>query len=498
VRAERSYIGIAIAEGPLVFRKSPIYALIGALLLEGALVHRAYADNLPYSVRTHAYSGWNATVNGDVRTIGMAGATVGLADTFLAAADNPSGLGMMLQGADENYVTNQVSDGHVQNPNSPMETKSLGVAVSLHPWAFSLGLVTDSREGQSYYIPNTPGLNSVTVTSREVRFGAARLLMDDKLSIGVSLNIGQGEEEIEPQSQTPGPTSVQHAYRVGATLGGMLQLHNHFLLGMSYTLPMTYNFNNGTTAPQLPGFYQPVVDPERFALGLGWVPNRNARMDFSVFAVGRSPNAALIRDDTTQIGTHVTFQPHAGVAYTFADFKNVKGTVFTGSYFEWSRLDGESNRVHATGGLEIKPYIFTVGIGTDVSSQYSNFILSVGVDLFQVLQRVKIVPIPYSPPHQGLWPSPIHLVDAGLPRPLVKDWRPQGPDMNPIHVIQKIPERTEKAVQEFKKEWNKDSATKEKEKKREKKKKEKLEKKKEKKEKLKEEKEEKKEKSDLE
>jgi hypothetical protein len=456
--------GIRIAEWPGVFRiffsrffikliiSVFMNVFMGTFLLEGLAFHSSFADTLPYGVRTHAYSGWNATVSGDVRTIGMAGATVGLADTFLAASDNPGGLAMTLQGADENYVTNQVSDSHVQNPNSPNETESLGVAVSLHPWAFSLGLVTTSREGQTYAIPNTPGFNSVTVTSRELRMAASRLLLDDRLSVGLSLNIGQGEEEIEPQFQS-GPTSVDHVYRVGATFGGQYQLPNHFLLGASYALPVTYSFSGAGAASQLPGFYQPIVVPERFAMGLGWIPNRNARMDFSVFAVGRSPNAALIRDDVTQIGTHDTFQPRLGAAYVFADFKNVKATAFGGTYFEWSRIDGESNRVHATGGLEVKPYVFTVGIGTDLSSGYSNFILSVGVDLLQVLERVKIVPTPYSPPHQGFLPSAIRLSDAGLPRPMVKDWVQKGPDMNPIEVIKKIPERTKVAVKELKKDW---------------------------------------------
>jgi hypothetical protein len=224
--------------------------LIGIFLLEGMIVQRSFADTLPYSVRTHGYSGWNATVSGDVRTIGMAGATVGLADTFLATRDNPSGLAMTLQGADENYVTNQVSDSHVQNPSSPISTENFGVAVSLHPWAFSLGLVTTSREGQTYAIPSTPGFNSVTVTSRELRMSAARLLLDDRLSVGLSLNIGQGEEEIEPQFQS-GPTSVDHVYRLGTTIGGMYQLPNHFLLGASYSPPLTYSFGGATPAPQL-------------------------------------------------------------------------------------------------------------------------------------------------------------------------------------------------------------------------------------------------------
>jgi hypothetical protein len=423
------------------------------LLILSCSVSRA--DPLPYTTRTHPYTGWNTTVSGDVRTVGMAGATVGLADTFLAAADNPGGLAMTLKDADANFSSNKIADRHVQNPDYPITTGDIGVAATFYPWAVSLGYVTPSREGQPYSITGFPGQADVTVTTREFRLGVARVFADNRFSLGLSLNIGQGEEEIE--FVNGGPDSVEHAYTLGATFGSMYRLPNHLLLGASYTLPVTYHFDrpSGSNIPPVSGFYQSILVPERFALGLGWIPNRYARTDVSLFVVGRSPGAALLGDEQSPIGDHVSVQPRLGGAYIFADYKNVRGTLFAGTYYEMNRIDDAGSRLHATAGVEVQPWIFTLGFGMDVAEQYSNFIYSIGVDIVRVLMKGRIVPKPYQPPHQGMFPSPVHLSDAGLPRPLVKDWQPKGPDMNPIKIIEKIPERTKKEVKVLKKKLKK-------------------------------------------
>ena len=65
-----------------------------------------HADPLPYTVRTQPYNAWPTTVRGDIRTVGMAGASVGLGDTFIASTANPAGPAMTLQGADLSYTSN--------------------------------------------------------------------------------------------------------------------------------------------------------------------------------------------------------------------------------------------------------------------------------------------------------------------------------------------------------------------------------------------------------
>ncbi len=408
----------------------------------------ASADTLPYSVRTHAYNGWNSTVSGDVRTVGMAGATIGLPDTFLSATDNPSGLSMLLGDADDNVTGNSISDSHLQNQAYPLDTNSAGVAVNFYPWGVSFGYVTTSREGMPYELPSSGGLlSALDVSAREFKLGLSRMLLNQRLSLGASLNWGYAEEQI-----SPGPDA--HDTAIGATLGALMNFSKHWVGGLSFALPMNYAFADASAqnpTPELPGFYQPLVSPPRLGIGAGWIPNRFARVSLSVLAIGTNSGAALLADDRTAVGSSVTLQPRVGAAYCFVDYKEFTGTVFAGSYFETSRIDGASNRVHVTSGIEIHPWVFTVGAGADLSAGYSNYLTGLGIDIFKVLAKADIIPTPYRPASRGILPTPVHLQDEGLPRALVKHWKKRGPDMNPIKVIGDVPGRTQKKYYEVKK-----------------------------------------------
>ena len=84
-------------------------------LLAATTVTRAAAQStLPYSTRTLSFSGLGTTVHGDLRTVGMGGASAGLADTFAAALDNPAGLAMTVGIGDIHFATDSIADGNIQ------------------------------------------------------------------------------------------------------------------------------------------------------------------------------------------------------------------------------------------------------------------------------------------------------------------------------------------------------------------------------------------------
>src|SRR3954468_20102537 len=122
---------------------NPIQALgLGLALFLGALAWPAGAgavEALPYTTRTQPFTGWSGTARGDIRTVGMAGATVGLADTFLATGDNPAGLAMTLNGGDLSFSSNNVYDAHIQNFDDAVSSNAYGVALPVYPWGFGLG-----------------------------------------------------------------------------------------------------------------------------------------------------------------------------------------------------------------------------------------------------------------------------------------------------------------------------------------------------------------------
>src|SRR5438128_2419859 len=70
---------------------------------------------LPYANRTHQYSAWGTTVQGDLATLGMAGAEVGLADSRVGSVDNPAGVPLTLDSSGFQITGNNFQDGYLQS-----------------------------------------------------------------------------------------------------------------------------------------------------------------------------------------------------------------------------------------------------------------------------------------------------------------------------------------------------------------------------------------------
>lgn len=416
-------------------------------------------DSLPYSVRTQPYNAFNTFAGGDTRTVGMAGATVGLADTFLAATNNPAGLGLTLNALDTNLTNNDIHDAHVQNYSEPIGTPTaLGIAFNHYPWGVSLGMIPVGREGQLYTLPPTasPGLPGkaaeLLTESHEFRMAGGMVLFDDRLSLGGSLNVGRGEEEIiVPQT---GLDDDRHAATVGATLGALYKFRERLLIGLSYTTPMHYSIGGAATG--LPGFFQNLDTPQRLELGAGWIPNRSFRGAVQLSWIGTTPGAALLSDNAVSVGSAGTLQPKIGLAYVFADFRDFQGTTFLGEYYESTRIAGTSNRFHETFGIELKPWFVTLGGGFDEAPGFENILYSVGVDAGYVLERLHLVPDFGRHLYQGTFPNPVRRSDDDLARPLRQQWPPPAsekkPELNPITAIEQIPERVKKEKERLQKE----------------------------------------------
>ncbi len=411
---------------------------------------------LPYSRRTRPYNGFTSGPVGDIRTVGMAGATAGLGDTFLAASSNPAGLAMTLGGGDTNLSQNEIHDGNLQEYSERIGLGSIGAAANAYPWGFSMGRVPIGQEGQNYILPSgspAPFNNQashISIATHEYRFAVARIFWKNRLALGGSLNIGLGEEEIgSPRNMGTLPLSAysddHHKTGVSGTLGAMAQFSRRLLLGVAYTFPMHYAFEAEPT-PALPGFLQPMDVPSRFDVALGWIPNRLIRGSAGLTVIGKTPGAALLRDDSSLVGDSAVYQPKLGLAYVFLEFGTFKGTLFTGTYFEHSRIEGVSSRMHVTGGIEVKAWIVTTGLGVDASSNYKNSLFSLGLDLGRILQGLNLMPTPTPPRQAGLFHNPIYLSDEGLARPLVENWQPGGPDMNPLTIIKDLPENVKKEM----------------------------------------------------
>jgi hypothetical protein len=413
-----------------------------------AEVAASATTNLPYVVRTQPYSGYFSTVHGDTRTVGMAGATVGLADTFIASLDNPSGLAMTLGVGDDTFSSDKEYDSHVQSSEDSMSLNDFGVAFGAYPWGFSLGYVSPYREDASYFTAADPNdAAELDTTVREFHLGVARVFFNDRLSLGGNLIVGQAERAMQFPS-SPAFNAADHSYGVSGTLGAMYQWPNHVLLGVSYTTPVNYSAST-TPTPGLPGFFEPIEVPWKIGMGVGYIPNRFFRADFTLLFVGPTFEATLLKDNAVSVGQYATMQPRLGAAYLLADYKEFSANLFGGAYYEVTRIDGSDSRIHGTGGLELKPWIFTVGWAFDTSAGYNNYLFSISVDVFKVLAKLDFIPQPAPVRHEGVLPNPKRISDLGLPRPLVRDWIPHGPDINPLDVAKNMPAKIQQKVQEI-------------------------------------------------
>ncbi|MBC7692912.1 MAG: hypothetical protein H7222_14210 [Methylotenera sp.] len=422
-------------------------ALLSYALFSTAPVQASpLAQKLPYIQRSRPYCGYTTAVRGDIRTVGMAGATVGLGDTFFASTENPAGLAMTVKTGDTHVTSNDIEDPYLQNAAYPIHLSSAGAALNLYPWGFSIGSLTPYREGQPYWQASDPATSAVAarnydLTLHEYRASVARVFWDDRLSVGLSFNLGIARETYSQ----PGMEISQSSTRAGFTWGSTYQFPKRLLLGASYASAAYYKFEpDARTTPQ--GFFQEMDVPSRIGLGLGWIPNRFFRSDLTVYGIGATPRAGLLRDQNVTAGNNFTLQPRAGASYVFADYRNVRGTVFAGSYFETSRISGEASRLHATSGLEAKFWCVNFGVGIDAAPNYQNSIFSIGLDPFTLLAKMGV--IPEDPPSilGGLFPNPFYYSDDGLPRPLAAVWQPEVNSIDPVDVGLRIPEKIEEKM----------------------------------------------------
>jgi hypothetical protein len=402
------------------------------------------ADALPYTQRTHSYNAFSTFAIGDTRTVGMGGATVGLGDAFLSGTSNPAGLAMTMSVGDTNITRDSINDGNTQNYGAPISPgTSLGAALSFYPWTFGIGEIPIGWEGANYNLPSTGAQGfagqqaELSAESHEYRLIGARTFFENKLSLGMSVNMGLGEEEISAPGL--GLDDDRHAVALGGTFATMVQLPQRLLLGASYTTSMHYAIDTSRASPEFPGFFQSLDTPQRLEFGLGWIPNRYFRGDLQISYVGTTPNASLIANDNISVGASSTWQPKLGVAYIFMDYKKYQGTLFGGSYYEASRIDLANSRYHKTVGLEFKLWIFTAGTGIDIADQYKNSFYSIGIDAGIVLQILHLMPVLNQPDHEGLLPDPFRSTDEGLARPLVKDWKAEGPQFDIGEVVKDFP-----------------------------------------------------------
>ena len=363
---------------------------------------------LPYSVRTRDYSAWTPDTRGDTNTIGMAGATLAVPTSISAAETNPAGFAMLTGSVSAQINKISLNDNRIQKNKEPIDSSQWGLSISPGPWAYGLTYYSPVTESGIYVSPNTGDTVKTEVSLKELRLNIGRSFLRDELAIGVSLEALKAVRELDDTSAN----AIGFGYRIGA----LYRLKNHFLLGASFAPQMSVGpAGNPDAQSFISGFNRTVIQPLQAGLGIGWIPSRFFKAGVSGTFVGATDNTALLADQSITTGANATWVPRLGVSYVLAEYPNFKLEGAAGTYFEASRLNGQTDRLHLTAGLEANPYFVNLGAGFDISNAYQNVIVSVGVDIVRSLRAFEIIPKESTPPYDGTLPPVYEAPPPGLP-----------------------------------------------------------------------------------
>lgn len=427
--------------------------ILSAIVMIFGMTGSAISAPLPYTQRTQGYTAFGGAVSGSLQYVGLAGATTGLAHTIDGSFANPAGLAMTLGQSGITISRNTVSDAFIQSEAEPTIWGSGLFAAPRYPYGFSFGFNTVFAEGRSYDVGGTPV--RFENSTREFRLSGARILADDRISLG--LGVVMGDHSLNAMVPSDSTLSRYHStLSIGGTIGALYQAPQRIFGGVAVTTPLSYPGGIAADIPDsastemrtlIPSFLgQPAHSPWRLSFGVGWIPNRIFQAGAVLNATGPHAGAALLGDQNRAVGGAWTLQPRFGLSYLLMDYSEIGAEVALGGYWEGTRVEGTQGRAHATVSILFRPWIFYFGWGTDVAWGYRNTVIAGGVNVLRVFEKLDLLPRSWRPPSVGFFPNPFHLSDSGLPRPLVKDWRPPPNAIDLLKEAPKIPRRLERKI----------------------------------------------------
>jgi len=391
----------------------------------------------PYSTRTRSYSGWNSTIQGDVTGLGMGGATVAIPSSISAAQINPAGFAMVTASVSAQILSNTIDDRHIQSSENRYDTNQWGLSVNPPPWGLGILYYSPTTENGNYQSPTTGKDIDAAVSVREVRFAVAHAFLDHQLSLGLSLGVAKAIRQLGQYNY--------NSIAIDSEFGALYLMPHHFILGASYIPQNTMNASGDVYAQNdMPGFNQAIITPAQVSAGVAWQPNRFFKTGFSLTYISSTVNTALLSDQNKIVGAISVIEPRLGANYVFAEFKNIKIEYAIGTYFEPSRITGDSNRMHGTMGLEIEPWFMNVGLGFDVADDYKNVLMSISLDIVRAARAFELIPKDPVSPYHGYFP-PIFTVKAeGLPQGMTEGEHNNTPPIsleNVEKIISDVPEK---------------------------------------------------------
>ncbi len=335
-----------------------------------------------------AYSLYSGTIRGDVRIVGMGGATTALPDDYFGAVNNPAGPALTLKGIDLQLTGSGIEDHLQTNPGTSVTAVTTGVAMLFSDFGASIGTAVP-------FEAISPSLEDIYL--REYRPTISAAFFDHRLAIGFGLAF---EVLNETESSLSG---------LRTSFGALYRFPKRILVGLSYSPSLLMG-------PDAQGRYFSL--PHDASIGVAWIPNRSFRGGVALHWLAAEQDTVRFHDPSEIVGATPAMQVHAGFSYELLSFRKTEALVYSGTYLESTR-SVEGSRLHYTAGFELTPWLLDASVGLDVASGYRNIMGSIGLNVAAILRGVHVMPASVPPPPAGALPRPFEVSDDWLPEQLM-------------------------------------------------------------------------------
>jgi hypothetical protein len=356
---------------------------------------------------------------GAPRTIGMGGTMVTV-EGASGLLGNPGASAVRPLASQGKWDWDLTITGFVPNLGSDFDNNGLaeaehararlfafGVLVYWGPWSLGIGGVSVTYNLAP--MPDPAGgaaPASAEVSATVARLALARTFLDESLSIGAALRIGE-LSIAERAAGSDALTSIFSSSTLAGEVGAMLLPPGaSWRWGLRLAVPLGVSDVVSTCDPNnCRGYILPthVVMPWEVALGAAWRlgpaawnqrPTARFRDEKALVVAadlvvagslsGAGGVEAFVARQLQRSGEHVTLSPRLGFEYEWLPGRL---RVRLGSYWEPSRYEGVNGRIHGTLGAEIRLFSFHfwdlerrvgLSLGSDAASHYANIGLSFG------------------------------------------------------------------------------------------------------------------------
>ncbi|MDB4959277.1 MAG: hypothetical protein JWO36_6846 [Myxococcales bacterium] len=378
----------------------------------------------PITDRDYAIELYDSTALGNTAVVGMGGAALALASGTSGTLNNPAApavrsttdtdswswdyhidylIGSLSSDYDNNGLTTQ--NGGLKRDDGGTSVVTGGVGIRYHDWAIAM----TATEQFALVDAMVATQSNVSLRASALRFQLALAKWVPQLDTAIGVSVTNAQFELKPNCTTAGCQSLftisGPGFEAGAT---WIPRRESLRVAAAVSSAIAGGSVVASSCPDLAncdGFILPstVVSPWRIAGGGayrwaetawnqqvgGWFrdePSLTLAADLVV--AGPSENAfGLEAFGTKQLqraGLHATYSVRAGAEYEWVPGRF---RVRAGSYWEPSRFEGISGRIHGTFGVEVRVLQFwlwgslrrgRISLTADLASQYRNIGLSIG------------------------------------------------------------------------------------------------------------------------